>query len=152
MVDDPKHMVAANALVFNARGEVLLNNNPKRGWENPGGKVLEGETVIACLERILLQQAGIKAEVGALTGVYSNTQAPARLFLSFLATWVSGELIATVETGETRWVAQDQALGMIGHPAIVDRVSDMLTFVKTHRLIYRVYTTDPYVPISLRDI
>ncbi|HVU14117.1 MAG TPA: NUDIX hydrolase [Phototrophicaceae bacterium] len=145
-------MVAANALVFNPHGEILLNNNPKRGWENPGGKVLEGETVIACLDRILLQQAGITAEIGTLTGIYSNTQAPTRLFLSFLATWTSGDLISTVETGETRWVPQDQAIAMIGHPAIVDRIRDMLYFREAHQIIYRVYTTDPYVPISIRTI
>jgi 8-oxo-dGTP diphosphatase len=151
-VDDPKHIVAANALVFNARGEILLNNNPKRGWENPGGKVLEGETVPACIDRFLMQQAGIKVELGALTGVYSNTQAPARLFLSFLATWVSGDLIATPEWGETRWVTQAEVLPMIGHPAIVDRIGDMLNFITTRQVIYRVYTTDPYVPISIRNI
>jgi hypothetical protein len=38
-MDDPKHMVAANGLLFNRRGEVPLNDNPTRGWENPGSKV-----------------------------------------------------------------------------------------------------------------
>lgn len=151
-MEDPKHMVAPNALVFNARGEVLLNNNPRRGWENLGAKVLEGETIIDCLNRLLLTQAGITAEIGALTGVYSNTQPPVRLFLSFLATYVSGDLIATPETGETRWVARDEALALIGHPAIVDRIQDMLTFTETKRVIYRVYATDPYVPLSIRAI
>ncbi|MCC6805019.1 MAG: NUDIX hydrolase [Anaerolineae bacterium] len=151
-MDDPKHMVAANVLVFNPRGEVLLNNNPKRSWENPGGKILEGETVIDCINRFLLQQAGITAEVGALTGVYSNTQAPSRVFLSFLATWTSGDLIGTEEWGETRWVPRDEAIPMIGHPAIVDRIRDMFTFMETKQVIYRVYTTDPYVPISTRNI
>jgi 8-oxo-dGTP diphosphatase len=152
MMDDPKHMVAANVLVFNPRGEVLLNNNPKRGWENPGSKVFEGETFIECVERLLLQQSGITAEIGALTGVYSNTQPPSRVFLSFLATWVSGDLISTSDTGETRWVPRDQVISMIGHPAISDRISDMFTFMETHQVIYRVYTTDPYVPLSIRSI
>ena len=151
-MNDPKHMVAANVLVFNPQGEVLLNNNPKRGWENPGSKVNEGETFDECITRLLREQAGITAEIGALTSVYSNTQAPARVFLSFLATWVSGDLINTAETGETRWVARKDVLPMIGHPAIVDRISDMFEYVETKRVIYRVYTTDPYVPISVRGI
>lgn len=144
-------MVAANMLVFHPQGDVLLNNNPKRGWENPGSKVMEGETLTACIERLLLQ-AGITAELGALTGVYSNTQAPSRVVLSFLATWVSGALIGSAELGETRWVPRDQVLPMIGHPAIVDRIADMFGFTETKQVIYRVYTTDPYVPVSIRNI
>jgi 8-oxo-dGTP diphosphatase len=151
-MDNPKHMVAVNVLVFNPQGEILLNNNPKRGWENPGSKVLEGETLIECIDRFLLEQTGITVEVGALTGVYSNTQTPARLFLSFLATWKSGELIATPETGDTRWFPQDQVLPIIGHPAIVDRIADMLKFVHSPQVIYRTYTTDPYVPLAIRTI
>lgn len=41
---------------------------------------------------------------------------------------------------------------MIGHPAIADRISDMFHFIETGKVIYRVYTTDPYVPISIRNI
>lgn len=63
-MSDPKHMVAANVLVFNSEGKILLNNNPKRGWENPGSKVNEGETLIECVERLLHKQTGITAEVG----------------------------------------------------------------------------------------
>lgn len=151
-MNDPKHMVAANVLVFNPQGEILLNNNPKRGWENPGSKVNEGETLIECMERLLREQAGITAEIGMLTGVYSNTQAPARVFFSFLATWTSGDLINTAETGETRWVPRAEVLPMIGHPAITDRISDMLHFMETKKVVYRVYTTDPYVPLTIRDI
>ena len=77
-----------------------------------------------------------------LVGVYSNIKAPTKLAFGFLGDYVSGELTTSTESLETEWVARHSALPRISHPAIYDRMKDMLDF--SGRVIYRVYTNDPY--------
>jgi NADH pyrophosphatase NudC (nudix superfamily) len=60
----------------------------------------------------------------------------------FLADYVSGELSTSDESLETEWVARESVLQRIANPAICDRMKDMLNF--SGRVIYRVYTNNPY--------
>ena len=146
----PTHIVAACALVANARGDILLINSPRRGWEVPGGQVEEGESLIAGVQREILEETGVTAKIGVLTGVYSNVKAPTKVIFAFLGSYQSGQLTTSPESSEVRWFPRDTVLGKITHPALHDRIADMLNF--TGQVVYRVYTTDPYVRISLRGI
>ena len=65
-----------------------------------------------------------------------------KLAFGFLGDYVCGELSTSDESIETEWVARHSVLQRILHPVIYDRMKDMLDF--SGRVIYRVYTTDPY--------
>lgn len=138
----PKHIVAVSGLVTNSKGEVLLIRHPKRGWEMPGGQVEEGESLIEALQREILEESGAVTEIGALVGVYSNIKLPTKVIFAFLGTWVSGDLTTSSESLEVEWVARDEVLPRITHPAIYDRMRDLLSF--SGKVTYCVYSTDPY--------
>ncbi|MBI1258347.1 MAG: NUDIX domain-containing protein [Chloroflexi bacterium] len=146
----PMHIVAACALISNADGEILLINSPKRGWEIPGGQIEVGESLINGLQREIHEEAGVRANIGLLTGVYSNIKVPTKVIFTFLGTYISGDLTPSSESSEVVWVKRDQVLALVTHPALRDRISDTLSFAG--HVVYRVYTTDPYTHISLQNI
>ena len=138
----PKHIVAVSGLISHSDGKILLIRSPRRGWEFPGGQVEEGENLIEALRREIQEEAGVTTAIGTLVGGYSNIKSPTKLMFGFLGDYVCGELQTSDESLETEWVARDLALQRISHPAIYDRMKDMLDF--SGRVIYRVYTNDPY--------
>ncbi|MCB9437700.1 MAG: NUDIX hydrolase [Anaerolineales bacterium] len=138
----PQHIVAVSALITNTQGEVLMILSPKRGWEIPGGQVEVGEDLISALQREVIEETGVTIRVQTMTGVYSNIKSPSKVIFAFQAEYVGGALIRTDESLQTEWVATGQVLERITHPAIADRVQDMLSFAGA--VVYRVYTTDPY--------
>ena len=138
----PQHIVAVSGLISHPDGKILLIRGPRRGWEFPGGQVEEGENLIEALQREIQEEAGITASIGPLVGVYSNIKAPTKLAFGFLGNYVCGELTTSPESLETEWIARHAALQRISHPAIYDRMKDMLDF--SGRVIYRVYTNAPY--------
>ena len=138
----PKHIVAVSALISHPNGKILLIRGPRRGWEFPGGQVEEGENLIEALQREIQEESGIDASIGPLVGVYSNVKSPTKLAFGFLGDYVCGQLTTSDESLETEWIARHSALQRISHPAIYDRMKDMLDF--SGRVIYRVYANDPY--------
>lgn len=138
----PRHIVAVSGLIANAHGDVLLVKNPHRGWEFPGGQVEEGETLIEALKREVREESGVEITVGALVGVYSNIKPPPKLIFGFLCDYVSGELTTSDESLETVWMRPADVLPRVEHPAIYERLKDMLAFAG--QVVYRAYTTDPY--------
>lgn len=138
----PKHIVAASGLIRNASGQVLMLESPKRGWELPGGQVEEGEALIPALQREALEETGITVRVGRLVSVCSNVNPPCKVIFGFLGDFVSGDCCTSSESLQVEWVDEAAVLKRITHPAIYDRACDMLNF--DGRVIYRVYTTDPY--------
>ncbi len=138
----PKHIVAVSGLISHSNGKILLIRSPRRGWEFPGGQVEKGENLIEALQREIQEESGVTASIGSLVGVYSNIKSPTKLIFGFLGDYVSGELTTSAESVETEWVTRHSVLQRISHPVSYDRMKDMLDF--SGRVIYRVYTTDPY--------
>ena len=138
----PKHIVAVSGMISHPNGKVLLIRSPRRGWEFPGGQVEEGENLIEALQREIKEEAGVTASIGTLVGIYSNIKSPTKLIFGFLGDYVSGELATSDESLETEWVTRHSALQRVSNPIIYDRMKDMLDF--SGRVIYRVYSTDPY--------
>ena len=138
----PKHIVAVSGLISHPDGKILLIRSPRRGWEFPGGQVEEGENLIEALQREIQEEAGVTASIGPLVGIYSNIRSPTKLMFGFLGGYACGELATSDESLETEWVTRGSALQRMSHPAIYDRMKDMLDF--SGRVIYRVYTNDPY--------
>lgn len=144
----PRHIVAVAGLISNPEGDILLVHSPRRGWEFPGGQVEEGETLMQALEREVREEAGINIYVGQLVGVYSNIGQPTKVMLDFIGTWASGGLATSNESLQTEWVSHHEALQRITHPAIHDRLRNMLTF--SGHVVYRAYTTNPYQIVDER--
>ncbi len=138
----PKHIVAVSALVRHPDGKILLIRGPRRGWEFPGGQVEEGENLIEALQREIQEEAGVNASIGSLVGIYSNVKSPTKLNFGFLGDYTCGELATSAESLETEWVQRHSALQRVSNPIIYHRMKDMLDF--SGRVIYRVYTTEPY--------
>lgn len=148
----PMHIVAACALITNHQEEILLVRHPRRGWEVPGGQIEEGESVVEGLQREIWEETGTLAEIGKMTGVYSNVTPPTKVIFAFQAAYSSGALTPSSESPEVRWFPRDQVLSLVKHAALHERISDMLSFASTQAVTYRVYTTEPYQSLSVRTI
>lgn len=144
--DHPKHIVAVTGLIRDHDNQVLMLLSPERGWECPGGQVEAGETLFEALMREITEETGISAIPGSLVGVYSKMNPPFLVIFSFLGKYFSGELRTSPESISVEWVDSHEVLKRIEHPAIHDRVRDMLTY--NGKVIYRVYTTKPYQILS----
>ena len=135
----PKHIVAVAGLVTDSQGRVLMVLSPRRDWEFPGGQVEEGETLIAALEREVLEETGVRVAVGQLVGIYSNVRSHI-VMMDFLCQYLGGGTSTSDESLEVEWMERDEALSRVIRPAIRDRLRDMLEF--DGRVTYRAYTFD----------
>lgn len=76
METSPKHTVTAAAVVINDKHEILLINGPKRGWEIPGGRVEEGESLSSAVVRETKEETGIDIEIIKFCGLFQNVKDP----------------------------------------------------------------------------
>lgn len=104
---NPKIVTAA---VIEKDGRVLIGKR-KQGkshagnWEFPGGTLEEGETYEACLERELLEELSITAEIGDLvcSSTFSYTPDWTIQLMAYRATIISG-IFSLNDHDEIRWV------------------------------------------------
>ena len=141
-LNHPRHIVAVSALVRRTNGDVLLINSPKRGWEFPGGQVENGENIVKALQREIVEETGVEANVGTLVGIYSSVSPPAKVIFGFLAEYAGGAPIPTDESLETRWFSRQEALRIVSNPPVLDRLRDMFNY--GGRTLYRAYSIHPY--------
>ena len=67
--------VAASGIVYNDRGEILLEKRADNGWWGlPGGHIDVGESVEQAAVREIWEETGIRARVRRLVGIYSDPQ------------------------------------------------------------------------------
>lgn len=145
----PRHIVTSSVLVTNEMEEVLLVKTNMEGWTLPGGQVEVGEDLIEAAIRETQEEAGIIVDVVVLGSVHANLSR-GQVIMGFLATYKSGALMAQDETFEVEWVPREEALSRITHPAIYDRVSDLLNF--DGRVLYRAYRIDPYLVVGQQRV
>lgn len=61
------------AVLFRDDGRLLLQRRSDNGlWGLPGGAVEYGESVVAALQREVVEETGLAVDVGRLIGVYSD--------------------------------------------------------------------------------
>ena len=62
-----------NGIIFNERGEVLLQRRSDNDWWSlPGGGVDIGESIEQCVIREVFEETGLRVTVKRLVGVYSD--------------------------------------------------------------------------------
>lgn len=114
----PDHPVLAVGAVVVRNGQVLLvlrGREPGRGlWSLPGGVVHTSEALRAAVARELREECGIEVAVAETAEVVERMipDTEGRLqyhyvILDYLATWVRGELVASDEVEDARWVDPD---------------------------------------------
>ena len=83
--------VAAGGVVFNTRGEILLQKRADNGWWGlPSGYVDVGESVEQAALREIWEETGIRTRVKRLVGIYSDPQH------NVIGTYPDGSLIQFV--------------------------------------------------------
>ena len=141
--EHPQHVVAVMGVVRNSKGQILLVQHERRGWEPPGGEVEVGEDVLAALKREVLEASGMKIKTGKLVAVYSNVMSePTKLMLTFGARSVRGRHHTSEETLEAGWFSPEEAVEKVECPAQKHKLKDAL--MSSEGIIYRVYGTYPY--------
>ena len=91
-------VVVTAAILQDEWGRVLLAQRPAKDrhplkWEFPGGKLQDGESPEACLQRELEEELGIRVDVGEVFHVVKHPY-PDRsiLLLAYLCLWKSEEI------------------------------------------------------------
>ena len=81
----------ASAVIFNQRGEVLLERRADNGfWGLPGGGVDIGESVEQAIIREVLEETGLRVTVKRLIGIYSGPRSHS------IMTYPNGDIVQSV--------------------------------------------------------
>ena len=120
------HFVSVAGLVSNDKGEILLINSPRRGWEYPGGMVEPGETFQDALIREIKEEAGVDVEITGFIGLCKNVQKDV-VNIDFSCSYLKGELTTSNESSEVMWVRKEDALDMVTFPLTRKRLQNMLS-------------------------
>ena len=120
------HFVSVAGLVSNDRGEILLINSPRRGWEYPGGMVEPGETFQDALIREIKEETGVDVEITGFIGLCKNVEKDV-VNIDFSCRYLSGELTTSSESSEVMWVRKEDALDMVTFPLTRKRLQNMLS-------------------------
>src|SRR5258708_31456205 len=119
--DDPDAPVASvivpsvNVAVTNDLGELLLiRRTDNDNWALPGGGVDIGESLPQAAVRETREESGIDCEITGLSGIYtdpghvilytSNGEVRQEFSVVLTARAIGGQLSASSETSEARWV------------------------------------------------
>jgi len=107
------HYTVTAAVICKA-GLVLITQRPLGGllgglWEFPGGKVLPGEQLSACLQREIREELGIEINVGRSIGVYRHAYTHFRITLhAFACEPSNGIEPRPLQVNDLHWVELSQ--------------------------------------------
>lgn len=96
------------------RGDTVLLARRQPGqklagyWEFPGGKVEEGESLAACLQREIAEELGVQVAVGAVVATSDYVYAHGAIRLVAMATTILSEELHPTVHDQLAWVPVQQ--------------------------------------------
>ena len=113
-VVEPSMKRVTAAIIRRGDSVLLARRQPGQklagSWEFPGGKVEEGESLAACLQREIAEELGVQVEVGEVVATSDYVYAHGAIRLVAMATSIlGGELQPTVHD-QLIWVPVGQLL------------------------------------------
>ncbi|WJH35497.1 NUDIX domain-containing protein [Paenibacillus sp. CC-CFT747] len=121
----PRNLLVATVVVRNAEGKLLLIRGPRRGWECPGGRVEEGESIQAGAVREVKEETGIDVELTRFCGVYHNVTQTITIFL-FRGRPTGGRLTTSEESLEVGYYPVDEGLAKVTWKNLRQRIESCL--------------------------
>jgi 8-oxo-dGTP diphosphatase len=116
----------AGAVVRDSSGRLLMvrrANEPARGlWSLPGGRIEPGETAVAAAAREVLEETGLRVEVGALLCV---ADLGPYVVEDFAATVVGGTLRAGDDALDARWCTPADVRSLPLSPGLLGELERM---------------------------
>lgn len=122
--DDPTAPTAnsmvpsVNVVVADADRILLIRRTDNGNWAVPGGAIDLGESMIAAAVRETHEESGVDCEITGLIGIFtdprhlihytSNDEVRQEFSIMLLGRAIGGELTASSESSEVRWVALAQ--------------------------------------------
>jgi 8-oxo-dGTP pyrophosphatase MutT (NUDIX family) len=104
--------------VVRSDGLVAVVHRPRYDdWTLPKGKALPGETDEECARREVAEETGLRCDVGRLLGTssYRDRNGRPKTVAYFELTPVEGSFAPNDEVDELRWLAPDEAAGLLTH-------------------------------------
>jgi 8-oxo-dGTP diphosphatase len=107
------HKIIGVAVIWNDEKQILIDRRLPQGtmanlWEFPGGKIEPGETIEECIEREILEELGIKIEVGKHLITIDHTYPHLRVTLTVHYCLHLAGIPQAIECAEVRWVGLDE--------------------------------------------
>lgn len=124
-------MLVVAAVIRDHAGKILLTRRPEGRhmaglWEFPGGKVEDGESPVAALERELDEELAITVRIGAPLVFAVHEEPGMLLVLLFYNALLEGDQPVAVEGQELAWVRAEDLRSFPTPPADAELI-DLLT-------------------------
>lgn len=134
MIDPPESsgepapaVVAGGGVVVDDAGRVLVVHRPRYDdWSFPKGKLDPGETVEECALREVLEETGLRCELGAelASARYRDRHGRDKLVRYWAMTATGGSFEPNDEVDEIRWCEAAEAAALLSYRRDVEILAD----------------------------
>ena len=135
--------------------------NKKEGYYDiPGGKIENGELLKQTAIREVFEETGIKISVGEVFCISSNTkkhsgyngikEIPTKIILDFICRDAGGQIRASIENSESRYIEKNKIGKLISNLALLERFKAYLNYNK--RPTYLDYESRPNFKLKYKKL